>query len=368
MFLHKEEGPHSRGGREPLERLSSCIFLILFLLAAPGVCEAKVTGQCVNCHTMHNSQGGNEMAYSLSSSGPPWSLPDDTTPNPTLLISDCVGCHTSAGTDTTHDGVPIVLNIGPSDPTQPLAGGNFRYCTTGDANIHNVAAIDEEGTEAMFPPPGDQASTGITASNFSCAGTYGCHGDRSEDVELDAIKTAHHTDDSCLKLATYDDSEAGAGSDVGKSYRFLDGVRGVEDDDWEQNDGNSTHNWYQGPAPPNKLDSGTTSYLCGQCHGNSGVGGFHSPQGVGYPGPWLRHPTDILIPTEGEFAGLTSYDLVVPVGYTDPSNPDRGYASVICLSCHRAHGSPNFKLMRWDYKGWPASGENGCAVCHTWKD
>jgi hypothetical protein len=43
----------------------------------------------------------------------------------------------------------------------------------------------------------------------------------------------------------------------------------------------------------------------------------------------------------------------------------------MCLSCHRAHASSNFKMMRWDYKGWPAclpGCTNGCNVCHTTKN
>ena len=45
-----------------------------------------------------------------------------------------------------------------------------------------------------------------------------------------------------------------------------------------------------------------------------------------------------------------------------------GEDQVSCLSCHRPHGSPYPKIMRWDYQGWPGSGENKCNVCHTTKD
>jgi predicted CXXCH cytochrome family protein len=42
-----------------------------------------------------------------------------------------------------------------------------------------------------------------------------------------------------------------------------------------------------------------------------------------------------------------------------------GDAIVTCISCHRAHGSPYYKLLRWDYAG---SISTGCAYCHTSKD
>jgi predicted CXXCH cytochrome family protein len=37
---------------------------------------------------------------------------------------------------------------------------------------------------------------------------------------------------------------------------------------------------------------------------------------------------------------------------------------ITCVSCHRAHGTPYYKLMRWDY----ANGIGGyCTNCHTSK-
>jgi hypothetical protein len=66
--------------------------------------------------------------------------------------------------------------------------------------------------------------------------------------------------------------------------------------------------------------------------------------------------------------------MVAPVARPDPDNVSNtvvvtpGTDIIMCLSCHRAHGSPYFKMLRWDYKGWPAGGgTNGCNVCHTSK-
>ena len=43
-------------------------------------------------------------------------------------------------------------------------------------------------------------------------------------------------------------------------------------------------------------------------------------------------------------------------------------AIVNCISCHRAHGTPNDAILRWDYKGWPTAGYDGCSICHSTKN
>jgi len=270
------------------------------------------------------------------------------------------------GNATIEDGVPIVFNT--NSPEDPLAGGNFHYVGYDDAKGHNVHGLTDP--DVTFQGKNIPGST-TYYYQLTCAGEHGCHGDRSMGDELNAIRSAHHAND----LGGID------GSSVGLSYRFLDGILGKEDSDWEQDNTNTSHNEYQGA-----LDFGITttiSYLCGQCHGNAGDGGFHNSGGVGSSSPWLRHPTDIVLAYEGEYqyynggpGGITPapYSMIAPlarpnlssIGDTSMITP--GTDIIMCLSCHRAHGSPYFKLMRWDYKNWPGQGVNGCAVCHTWKD
>jgi hypothetical protein len=67
-----------------------------------------------------------------------------------------------------------------------------------------------------------------------------------------------------------------------------------------------------------------------------------------------------------------TYSVIAPVASTDVSSVVSSVTFaddtiVTCISCHRAHGTLYFKLMRWDYKNWPG-GTNGCNVCHTEKD
>ena len=55
----------------------------------PVVCFAKVTGQCANCHTMHNSQGGAAVVQNMVNG----SMVLSASPNEALLTTNCIGCH-----------------------------------------------------------------------------------------------------------------------------------------------------------------------------------------------------------------------------------------------------------------------------------
>jgi len=336
--------------RAILKRLSFSIILILLIIAASDAPQAKVKGVCSNCHTMHNSQAGGPMAQELISG--PWRWANDTTPNPSLLIYSCVGCHTNlTSTTITEDNAPIVFN--PSGPTNPLAGGNFYYIldvVNGDARGHNVLDIKAQDATLGLTPPGGA----LMSSQLRCAGTYGCHGSRTESDQLDAMKGAHHTDDAAPLTG---------GTSVGKSYRFLKGILGKEDTNWEQDNTNTSHNEYKGGS--GFPSSETISSLCGQCHGD-----FHSSGGVGSSSPWLRHPTDKVLNFSGEYANYKIYSMTAPVARPSPDSVSvttavtPGTDIIMCLSCHRAHGSPNYKMIRWNNK----ANMTGCVVCHTSKN
>jgi len=297
------------------------------------------------------------MAQELTSG--PWGWGDDTTPNPSLLIYSCVGCHTNlSNTTITEDNAPIVFN--PSVPANPLAGGNFYYVLdvmNGDARGHNVLDIKGPDATLGLTPPGGT----VMSSQLTCAGEYGCHGDRTpENDELAGISGAHHTDDAAPLT----------GTSVGKSYRFLKGILGKEDTDWEQDNINNSHNEYKGGS--GFPTSETISSLCGQCHGD-----FHNSTDVGSASPWLRHPTDKVLNSSGEYAGYTTYNMLAPVARPNPDSVSvttavtPGTDIIMCLSCHRAHASPYYKMIRWNYRDWPGTieptGSKGCATCHTSK-
>jgi hypothetical protein len=168
-----------------------------------------------------------------------------------------------------------------------------------------------------------------------------------------------------------DDTGGITGASAGLSYRFLNGLLGKEDPDWEQDNVNTSHNEYKGSTA---IETDTVSYLCSVCHGNfhTWVGGASE---VGTASPWLRHPTDVILPGTDEYSAYTSYSMVAPVARPDPDNVlntdevTPGTDIIMCLSCHRAHSSPYDKIMRWDYRNATLSTAlSGCNVCHTSKD
>ena len=330
-----------------------------------GPAAAKITGVCSGCHTMHNSQGGNPMATGG--------------PHATLLVNDCVGCHSSSESSTTYSlggcSVPVVNYTGGDEPLTYLAGGNFYWVAdsggNNDAKGHNVLGIS--GVDSLPFAPGGNSCSGLNNCHKSLAeeqtmipevgsGCQGCH-----------LSPAHHADDSATVIGAESSSTDGY-------YRFLSGhgpnaynhgVCGIEDSDWQAIKSSSNHNEYLGFSAlktfPISLSSGhtMTAFCCG-CHGN-----FHIEQSSG---EWIRHPSDAVIPNEGEYQSAFSagYDPLVPVARPSLSTVsptvEIGTDMVMCLSCHRPHGSPYYKLMRWDYKNWPGSGYDGCGKCHTSKN
>ncbi len=355
---------------------AAAIGLALWL---PNTAMARVSGNCVNCHTMHNSQDGGSMQ------------PDGTSgPQPALTRGGCVECHT--GTNLDGDGIPKVLSdVTLTNEATSLAGGNFAWITQiDDTRGHNVVGTSAAADDplATIPPGGVQMvmADGTTAiTRMTCAGTAGCHGDRTMDNEFASISGSHHYDDTAGIDAT-------SALDVGGSYRFLKGILGKEDSDWEFEATVSTHNQYYGVDNPNVTNTATISSLCAQCHTD-----FHNDSsgradaGVGTAtgtaaSPFVRHPTDLDLgsATGTEYAAYTAYSLQAPVASTtyttvlETVQVTPGDAVVMCISCHRAHGTPNADLLRWDYAGMQAHVDasagtgaapgTGCFVCHTTKD
>ena len=350
-----------------------------------GPAAAQVTGVCSGCHTMHNSQGGDPVA-----TGGPLA---------TLLTNDCVGCHSSSDSSTTYalgtSTVPVV-NYTSGAPTTYLAGGNFYWVAQsgGDAKGHNVLGIASQDANITTTEGAPGNEYGGNCQTLGCHGTLalaqtavsglvsgcqGCH-----------LKVKHHANDGTG--TKYVDSEAQGW------YRFLSGhmsadgsgVKGIEDADWQATTvGTADHNEYLG-VPANKTISTTlnnysmTAFCCG-CHGNFHEQNANAATGIGSQSSWLRHPSDFVIPSDAnlEYSEMsTSYDPLSPVarpegfnwtGNTPSGTIAPGTDMVMCLSCHRPHGSPYDDLLRWDYGEMVAGGggsldNQGCFYCHTKKD
>jgi len=342
-----------------------------------------------------------------------WSSGVEGNPQPYLLAtvgsSPCVGCHSHDTKSTYYElgecKVPVVFYTGGAAPTSYLAGGNFWWVKEGqgyggdDTKGHNVFL--GEGDDNLSEAPG--RSTGCNNSchtdlsqPYGCGsvlgpgnillpkGLYGCQGCH--------LNVKHHADD-------HKNGESGLVTSADQGwYRFLAGhysieidigVKGYEHGLWEAglHDGGNhqapgDHNEYLGFHDPGGgwgfggLGNTTTAFCTG-CHGV-----FHDYQYSGeYPsGTWLRHPSDAKIPNEREYANVGGdshlYDPLSPVAKpTVDTTPDTtvnpGTDMVMCLSCHRPHGSPYPDLLRWDYLSQEAGGggsDTGCFYCHTQKN
>jgi predicted CXXCH cytochrome family protein len=387
----------------------SIIILALTLLISallPVSLSAQITGTCSNCHTMHNSQNGSAMA-TYGAPGEPWT---GTGAFRMLVRGDCLGCHgfgttkiVTLGSGNTSDVPQVLKNCGDDD----LAGGNFGYIVgfgscgvSDDSSGHNVVDLgnidDILHPAGATPPPGHHNPANFQ-SRFTCAGADGCHGNRATSTNsLESIRGAHHNNVNG-SLDTADE--------VYNSYRFLRGVKGFENNGarpWENFDENN-HNEYFGATSPMSLGStcgnchsaqgiqpanNTISGFCGTCHGNFHLyGGHGSDPGIdsgALGAPFVRHPTDIVLPGTGEYAsynpnsGSNLYSVEAPVARTsvatsigDTVFPDNDV--VMCLSCHYAHASQYPDMLRWDYNDMDtgttgAAAGTGCFTCHTEKD
>lgn len=372
--------------------------IISFVLLLPYIANnsyARVAGQCSNCHTMHNSQGGDWKDIQST-----WTAGES---RDNLICNTCVGCHT--GTNNGNNTTPYVMGINEpvfidKENSNTLAGGNFWWVAQGDDDKgHNI--FPDNGDDYLDKAPGDMgfASCGSNACHanlhlpagssgilYGKSGCQGCH-----------LRTQHHADDTNTNLVN---------SEKQGWYRFLSkhtfddsrsssiGVEGIEHVRWNYGATASSHNEYLGKNQNGGYGFGgnlgnTTTAFCTGCHGN-----FHTDQRNGEEedtNPWIRHPSDAVIPHSGEYAqafgangtgGTGTYDPNVPVarpsldGWTESSNiVTPGTDMVMCLSCHVAHGSPYPDMLRWDYATMIAGGEegkpkntDGCFKCHTEKN
>jgi len=369
------------------------ITTIVILISFSSVSMSVMSGQCSNCHTMHNSQGGQPMVtYTYGS--------ETTDAKEFLLRGTCLGCH-AMGTSNKIEyiggsEVPQVLH---TDPTGDLAGGNFAYLLglkgsgADDKKGHNIVDFGNPD-DTLSQPPGRRHDINNISSYFSCAGSRSCHGQRGgAGSGLEALKGAHHKNASAgNRLDTADQ--------IYNSYRFLNAVKGLENNGqnnpstkWQNYDA-TNHNEYYGATSPMDFNvtgcttchtspgtnagpsNNTISGFCATCHGYFHLLTSGSREGIGDDtvSPFLRHPTDVILPNSGEYSSVTTYSIITPVARTTvpstiSSTVTPGSDVVMCLSCHGAHATNYYKMLRWDYKSSTLSTAiSGCTNCHTGKD
>lgn len=362
------------------------LFILALTLLVSVSLNAEITGNCSDCHTMHNSQNDSAMVayvYGAESSGP----------KEFLLRGTCLGCHAQGTFNMIEsiggNNIPQVYH---KDSSGDLAAGNFAYLLgikgsgAADNKGHNVADFGNYES-ALSGPPGHHDPDGIGV-NLTCAGAIGCHGKRKSSSPMLDMKGAHHNNVS---------GEISIADDIYDSYRFLFGVKGFENNGtykW-QNKNKDNHNEYFGASTPMTYSScdrchdpdgkrpanNTISGFCSTCHGAFHlIGWMDGDPGIGSnsSSPFLRHPTDIILPASGEFADYNGagnpYSILAPVArttvYSSISNVATPGADVImCLSCHAAHATDYPKMLRWNIKSSTLSTAlSGCNVCHTSKN
>jgi hypothetical protein len=290
---------------------------------------------------------------------------------------------------------------------------------------------DATGGDYTKPPGFVHGGDRLPLDRFTCAGVNGCHGTRnqllpSEDgsrverVGMAAISGAHHLNYRGEKIPEQPNGNGAGilsisgwkhdGASLADSYRFIRGLRGmcgvngdtrgilegVDMSRWDAasvryygTHGNGTNGDSIGPM----WDGGTAEPgTCSQCHigeeepneyssiivPNQSMTGFcitchgefHSTGTEnGTSGAFLRHPSDYLLPSWGEYAHYEE-NVTAPVAYNDKGDP-----IVMCLSCHAAHASPYDALLRFDYAATTSNmragdrpdEKNGCLACHTTK-
>ena len=324
--------------------------------------NAAVTGMCSNCHTMHDSQGGvSEVPAIEGGSG-------------SLTKGGCVGCHT--GTNEAGGVIPFVFSTDkPIYGANTLAGGNFYWVTQDSDPYTHRKGHNVKGIPGMLKDPILSAAPGGVGT---CGDTTGCHDSLFEIPTKDTgcegchLHPKHH--------ATRQDKNTPAEEEHGY-FRFLSGhfeatgqgVEGIEDKDWQLSNSETDHNEYLGVVNNNTtggfcgVGGNTMTAYCTGCHGN-----FHVQESK-ETGGWIRHPSDSPLSTE-ECENYTVYDPNVPVARTALDGVSSKVDSndlVMCLSCHRAHGSPYDDMLRWDYGAMvinnSANSSDGCFKCHSTK-
>lgn len=359
--------------RSMLYAICFVLFALCYMLFASAV-DARVKGKCKDCHSMHYSYEGKEMTYGGRQG-----------PFPALTQGGCIGCHGQAPNGTKSiitngkTRIPQVLHHLQNDD---LAGGNFYYVADeynpDYSKGHNIKGISRQENPPMDVPPAFMMNVQIPGGTgpaywpgqqLACAGTWGCHGNRTIEDPFSSVYGAHHADDSVID-----------GSTVGRSYRFLNGIKGKEHRDWEYMASINNHNGYRGNIDHVAMD--TISYLCGECHGkfhpNPNLGG-KTEVGQAYNSVWRRHPSDIAFNSvhggfaNSEYEGYIQYSLEAPVAFEKPTGAEDNVNAdsiIMCLSCHRAHASKYPDILRWDYAGMTTQdikARTGCITCHTRK-
>jgi hypothetical protein len=354
-------------------RVDNSFTALIILLAAVATIAGSsrpaspaVSSVCDDCHTMHASQDGQS---------PDGFVQDGSeATHAHLTLASCLGCHGLNG--STVGGAPNIFGKIPGEMTAAGTFAPFVVDNAGDDyhKVHNVRDMSpwtHDERELLYAIPGvDTGGQHMEldgASELYCAGYRGCHGrhDESCDTSDKGIKGFHHgTYEGYRYLQFYDNSDHTP-------------IKGKGSPDWEYRGADeSNHNVYYAMDNMGATTDDSISALCAMCHGE-----FHGDDAdeVRSGGNWIRHPTENLLSAAGFTMDSVNVDVMNnPFGFhgayyeavsTDNmANYTTDGARVTCLSCHRAHGTHNPDILRFDYgtqNAGSTSVTTGCLGCHA---
>jgi hypothetical protein len=305
--------------------------------------------------------------------------------------------------------------------TKDLAGGNFRYITElgSGRKGHNVIDLFTGGDDNAYTtgaPPGKFRNNthgvyfspgGDTYANFTCAGSVGCHGTRSQALTsitdtttgvlpprrgIAAVSGAHHQNYDGLKDAvnptalTY---TGHSGQLVADGYRFIPGLKGIGNetpgDRW-QNVNAASHNEYYGKAGGTPANSCNTCHVapssnrryidstlivpnnsmsgfCATCHGtfHASGGGYDMVQGETSTNVWGNH-VDALDRSGTIGNGVSGAFLRHPSDYTIPA--EREYANYTSYDVTAPVARPDLNAIANSSVVVPGEDLVMCLSCH----
>lgn len=261
------------------------VLLPLALHARAGDWHLDGTLACSDCHTMHNARDGQPMRYDQSA-----------TPANRLLRAEnatalCLACHGSGNPTSQAPGVRTPSN---GDPP----GGGFPSDLTDPS--HRAHSL---GATPVLPPDGD---TPVVMTCVTCHAPHGNGAYRN-------LRASPSGTGRSLSAPTAQQTVKANGTNAAEVY-VQSNVRYV---------------------------SGMSAW-CMDCHNN--LTDAHSAGGDSPPHPWDR---PMFASPESWAAWSAPVSSRVPAqnaaGLGAPV-PDAG-DQVFCLSCHKAHGSPNASTL-----------------------
>ena len=291
-----------------LGSLAGATLLVGAAFMLPSAATAGIAGTCANCHTMHDSVGGANQGATGAQDN-------------LLLFQGCNGCHTGADNGVNNRDVAL--------PYAPQVGAAVTGANENAGGYFSGTAANEHTFGTQTAPGGGPAFTGTVP--FECES---CHGD-----------SQHH-----------------GGS---ASYRFLNADT---DNDGTADGGTVTMTTSDPDYRATVYNGVNMNAFCADCHG-----GFHGAANTAAnttgtatgDGPWVRHPVDVISGAYDNLYGSAGNPATQAMPLGGVLNDATG--TVMCTTCHKAHGSDFDANIRFNYAANLAGGtaiSTGCEECH----